>query len=131
MLATRTPLRNLPVESPDGLHAYKLDSAPPTVYYVPSFITSREAEYLRDKVYSAPKPKWTVLRNRRLQNWGVNVGDGARPALVAEQLPDWLMTVAEKIAQLGVWDLCEDGKGRAIYIAGKEHMHPNNCLINE
>ena len=67
--------------------------APSAVYYVPSFITEEEADFLwrkvqdeplRDgllvqprscpaaslQVYSAPRPKWTQLSNRRLQNWG-------------------------------------------------------------
>lgn len=49
---------------------YKLTSIPETVYYIPYFLTKDEEQELVDKVYSAPKPKWKCLSNRRLQNWG-------------------------------------------------------------
>lgn len=44
--------------------------APPTLYYLPDFITKAEEEFLLNKVYSAPKPKWDQLSHRKLQNWG-------------------------------------------------------------
>lgn len=44
--------------------------APPTIYYIPEYVTKEEEEALLRNVYSAPKPKWTQLSNRRLQNWG-------------------------------------------------------------
>ena len=43
---------------------------PPTVYYIPDFITEAEEVYLLHRIESSPKPKWTQLSNRRLQNWG-------------------------------------------------------------
>ena len=48
----------------------KLSSLPDTVYYIPNYLTKDEQEDLWNRVYSAPKPKWKVLKNRRLQNWG-------------------------------------------------------------
>lgn len=39
-------------------------------FYIRNFVTEAEAARLEESVYSAPKPKWRTLRNRRLQNWG-------------------------------------------------------------
>jgi hypothetical protein len=39
-------------------------------FYIRDFVTEAEAVRLEESVYSAPKPKWKTLRNRRLQNWG-------------------------------------------------------------
>lgn len=46
---------------------------PPAVFYWPDFLTADEAEQLRGRIYAAPKPKWTQLSARRLQNWGMRV----------------------------------------------------------
>ena len=49
---------------------YRLTAVPATVYYIPNFLSKDQCTTLLDKVYSAPKPKWKTLSNRRLQNWG-------------------------------------------------------------
>ncbi|XP_021347351.1 alpha-ketoglutarate-dependent dioxygenase alkB homolog 6-like isoform X2 [Mizuhopecten yessoensis] len=49
-------------------------------------------------VYSAPKPKWTQLSNRRLQNWG---GLPHPKGMVSEGLPPWLKVYTERIAVTG------------------------------
>uniref|UniRef100_A0A8C1CWG4 AlkB homolog 6 n=1 Tax=Cyprinus carpio carpio TaxID=630221 RepID=A0A8C1CWG4_CYPCA len=87
------------------LKKYIVKEAPPTIYYVPNFITEAEEEYLLQQVYRAPKPKWTQLSGRRLQNWG----------MLAEKLPDWLLKYTEKISALGTF-------------AGKT---ANHVLVNE
>ncbi|MBN3319086.1 ALKB6 dioxygenase, partial [Atractosteus spatula] len=74
--------------------------APPTVYYVPGFITETEEAYLLQQVYKAPKPKWTQLSGRRLQNWG---GLPHPKGMLVEELPDWLKTYANKISALGAF----------------------------
>lgn len=59
--------------------------APPTVYYIPDFITVEEEASVIAHVNSAPKPKWTQLSHRRLQNWG---GIPHPKGMVAEKLPE-------------------------------------------
>ncbi|XP_067000722.1 alpha-ketoglutarate-dependent dioxygenase alkB homolog 6 isoform X2 [Anabrus simplex] len=65
--------------------AYRLEEAPPTVYYVPDFITSEEEDKIISNVYAAPKPKWTQLSNRRLQNWG---GIPHVKGMITEKIPE-------------------------------------------
>ncbi|KAL5008232.1 hypothetical protein ScPMuIL_013813 [Solemya velum] len=87
-------------------------SAPPSIYYIPNFITKDEEEILIHHVNTAPRPKWTQLSNRRLQNWG---GLPHPKGMIAEDLPHWLQIYAEKIAGLGVF----------------EDKIPNHVLVNE
>ncbi|KAH9519443.1 Alpha-ketoglutarate-dependent dioxygenase alkB 6 [Bulinus truncatus] len=91
---------------------YKILHAPPSLYYIPNFITKEEEEYLLNKVYCAPKPKWTQLSHRKLQNWG---GLPHAKGMVVEDLPPWLQLYADKIGNLGIF---EDKK-------------PNHVLVNE
>ncbi|KNC98898.1 uncharacterized protein SPPG_05863 [Spizellomyces punctatus DAOM BR117] len=94
------------------LEQYILPNAPPTVYYIPSFLTPQESTTLLEKIYKTPKPKWVSLRNRRLQNWGVLAGH----CPLSDPLPPWLTAIENRIAALGIWH---------------QHSHANNCLINE
>ncbi|XP_066516388.1 alpha-ketoglutarate-dependent dioxygenase alkB homolog 6 [Hoplias malabaricus] len=96
----------------EELEKYIVKDAPPTVYYVPDFITEAEEQYLLQQVYRAPKPKWTQLSGRRLQNWG---GLPHPKGMLAEKLPDWLFSYTEKISVLGAF-------------AGKS---ANHVLVNE
>ncbi|XP_043946207.1 alpha-ketoglutarate-dependent dioxygenase alkB homolog 6 [Protopterus annectens] len=84
-----------------ALESFRVEQAPPTVYYVPNFISKSEEDYLLQQVYSAPKPKWTQLSGRRLQNWG---GLPHPRGMLAESLPGWLKKYAEKISSYGVFD---------------------------
>ncbi len=43
---------------------YRVPTVPGTILYLPNFVTPALAESLLHSVYSAPKPKWTQLRNR-------------------------------------------------------------------
>ena len=47
-----------------------LENGPKTIYYLPEFISEEEERLLQKNVADSPKPKWTQLKNRRLQNWG-------------------------------------------------------------
>ncbi|KAL6463185.1 hypothetical protein MHYP_G00275760 [Metynnis hypsauchen] len=101
-----------PRKASEDLDGHVVKDAPPTVYYVPEFITEAEEEYLLQQVYRAPKPKWTQLSGRRLQNWG---GLPHPKGMLAEKLPDWLLKYTEKISALGAF-------------AGKT---ANHVLVNE
>uniref|UniRef100_A0A670ZM94 AlkB homolog 6 n=1 Tax=Pseudonaja textilis TaxID=8673 RepID=A0A670ZM94_PSETE len=52
------------------------------------------------QVYNAPKPKWTQLSGRRLQNWG---GLPHPKGMVAEKLPPWLQRYVDRVSSLGVF----------------------------
>ncbi|KAK0058461.1 alpha-ketoglutarate-dependent dioxygenase alkB 6 [Biomphalaria pfeifferi] len=91
---------------------YRISKSPHSLYYIPNFISQEEEECLLNKVYSAPKPKWTQLSHRKLQNWG---GLPHNKGMVVEDLPPWLKTYADKI---GSFSIFEDKK-------------PNHVLVNE
>uniref|UniRef100_A0A8D8XDX0 Alpha-ketoglutarate-dependent dioxygenase alkB homolog 6 n=1 Tax=Cacopsylla melanoneura TaxID=428564 RepID=A0A8D8XDX0_9HEMI len=95
-----------------NIEKYLLKKAPATVYYIPDFISREEESHLLNKIYSTPKPKWTQLSNRRLQNWG---GIPHPKGMIAEKLPNWLDLYLDRIIQLGVF----------------ETVKPNHVLINE
>ncbi|EDO36560.1 predicted protein [Nematostella vectensis] len=97
---------------PLDLTKYIVREAPPTVYYIPEFVTESEQADLLKQVYSAPKPKWTQLSGRRLQNWG---GLPHPKGMVQDKLPPWLLKHATYLGKLPVF------KGKA----------PNHVLVNE
>ncbi|XP_027625304.1 alpha-ketoglutarate-dependent dioxygenase alkB homolog 6 isoform X3 [Tupaia chinensis] len=79
-----------------SLEPFRVEQAPPVIYYVPDFISKEEEEYLLRQVFNAPKPKWTQLSGRKLQNWawepplkpeGGGYGLLPRPALVPTPQP--------------------------------------------
>ncbi|XP_063289290.1 alpha-ketoglutarate-dependent dioxygenase alkB homolog 6 isoform X2 [Pelobates fuscus] len=82
------------------LECFLLDKVPRAAYYIPEFISEQEEEYLLRQVYNAPKPKWTQLSGRKLQNWG---GLPHPRGMVLEKLPSWLQTYTEKISSLGAF----------------------------
>lgn len=94
------------------MEKFKVEQAPPSIYYIPNFITKDEEQYLLNHVNSAPKPKWTQLSNRRLQNWG---GLPHPKGMVAEEIPQWLKVYMEKVAALGFFG----------------DKLPNHVLVNE
>ncbi|KAL3270578.1 hypothetical protein HHI36_021115 [Cryptolaemus montrouzieri] len=83
-----------------------------TVYYIPNFISTEEEEDIIKNVYSAPKPKWTCLSNRRLQDYG---GVPHEKGMVPENIPPWLKKYMNRITDLNVFD-------------GNK---PNQVLVNE
>ncbi|KAJ6663627.1 hypothetical protein lerEdw1_009706 [Lerista edwardsae] len=83
-----------------GLESFRVKQCPPVAYYIPDFITEAEEEDLLQQVYGAPKPKWTQLSGRRLQNWG---GLPHPKGMVLENLPPWLQAYTEKVSSLGAF----------------------------
>lgn len=84
----------------EELKQFVVHDAPPTVYYIPDFISEEEESYLQRQVFNAPKTKWTQLSGRRLQNWG---GLPHPKGMLVEKMPDWLQTYCEKISALGAF----------------------------
>lgn len=94
------------------LSSFQVLRAPATVYYIPNFITSEEEAHILKNVYSVPKPKWTCLSKRRLQDYG---GVPHEKGMIPESIPNWLTKYVEKVAQLNVFD----------------NHKPNQVLVNE
>eukprot|EP00795_Rhopilema_esculentum_P002741 gene2741-960_t len=84
----------------------------PKVFYIPDFVSEAEEKLLLEKVYDAPKPKWTQLSGRRLQNWG---GLPHPKGMVQEAMPQWLTKYTDRVASYDFFD------GRL----------PNHVLVNE
>nr|XP_020024284.1 alpha-ketoglutarate-dependent dioxygenase alkB homolog 6 isoform X1 [Castor canadensis] len=83
-----------------ALEPFRVEQAPPVIYYVPDFISKEEEEYLLRQVFNAPKPKWTQLSGRKLQNWG---GLPHPRGMVPERLPPWLQRYVDKVSDLGLF----------------------------
>ncbi|XP_072130575.1 alpha-ketoglutarate-dependent dioxygenase alkB homolog 6 isoform X2 [Mobula birostris] len=84
-------------DGPCDLELFRVVQAPATVYYIPNFITVAEEKYLLQQVYDSPKPKWTQLSGRRLQNWG---GLPHPKGMLIEKLPDWLEKYTKRISSM-------------------------------
>lgn len=97
----------------EELEQYRVKSSlvPDTIYYIPNFISPEEEAGLIGNVLAAPKPKWTYLANRSLQNWG---GLPHPKGMVPERLPDWLTVYTRRLGKMGLFE-------------GKE---PNHILMN-
>ncbi|XP_003740878.1 alpha-ketoglutarate-dependent dioxygenase alkB homolog 6 [Galendromus occidentalis] len=97
------------------LNLEAIENLPRTFYLHDNFISEGEEEYLLSRVYAAPKPKWTDLRNRRLQNWG-GVPHKDKALLCSEKMPHWLDTIIDKVVDTtGLFEGCR----------------PNHVLVNE
>ncbi|XP_075393404.1 putative RNA/DNA demethylase ALKBH6 isoform X4 [Tenrec ecaudatus] len=83
-----------------ALEPFRVEQAPPVIYYVPDFISKEEEEYLLRQVSNAPKPKWTQLSGRKLQNWG---GLPHPRGMVPERLPPWLQRYVDKVSDLNLF----------------------------
>ncbi|XP_069602669.1 alpha-ketoglutarate-dependent dioxygenase alkB homolog 6 [Ranitomeya imitator] len=105
------------------LENFLIDKAPRAAYYIPEYITAAEEEYLLRQVYNAPKPKWTQLTGRKLQNWG---GLPHPRGMVPEKLPPWLQTYTDKISSLEVF-----GGSRANHVLVNEYNPGEGIMPHE
>uniref|UniRef100_A0A8D8CX31 Alpha-ketoglutarate-dependent dioxygenase alkB homolog 6 n=2 Tax=Culex pipiens TaxID=7175 RepID=A0A8D8CX31_CULPI len=91
-----------------------LQVCPPSVYYIPNFITPQEESLILSTVERTPKPRWTQLAHRRLINFG---GLPHPKGMIAEEIPSWLLTYVDRVNQLtGVFE---------------ENRKANHVLVNE
>jgi len=96
----------------DDMDKYRVHKARDSVHYVPEFISPAEERQLLERVYAAPKPRWTQLAHRRLQNWG---GLPHNMGMLAQPIPEWLQGPMDRIHALGVFG----------------ELRPNHVLVNE
>lgn len=82
------------------LSSYLVKTCPKTVYYIPNYITEQEESDLLKNIYSVPKPKWTCLKNRRLQDWG---GVPHEKGMIQETIPTWLWDYMNKVSNLKIY----------------------------
>lgn len=103
---------NLQRDKEVDFRKFKVKEAPADAYYIPNFITAAEEDDLWHQIYQAPKPKWTQLSNRRLQNWG---GLPHLKGMIPDKIPTWLDKYLVKLHQMEVF----------------EDKRPNHVLVNE
>ncbi|XP_053691366.1 alpha-ketoglutarate-dependent dioxygenase alkB homolog 6 [Sabethes cyaneus] len=96
------------------LKQYQVVKSPPTVYYIPDFITPHEESVVLSMITKTPKPRWTQLSHRRLINYG---GVPHPKGMIAEEIPAWLRTFVNRVNDLT--EVFEEGK------------KANHVLVNE
>ncbi|GAK64018.1 alkbh6 protein [Moesziomyces antarcticus] len=89
-------------------------------FYIPNFITEDEERFLSESILSAPKPKWKMLQNRRLQEWGGQI-HAKNNTLMPQAMPDFLRTYPDLVTRL---------RNTHAFDAA-QHGEPNHCLVNE
>lgn len=89
-------------------------------FYIPNFITEDEERFLTEAILSAPKPKWKVLQNRRLQEWGGQML-AKNNTLMPQPMPEFFTAYPDLITRL---------RNTGAFV-GSKHGEPNHCLVNE
>ncbi|XP_027711212.1 alpha-ketoglutarate-dependent dioxygenase alkB homolog 6 isoform X1 [Vombatus ursinus] len=106
-----------------SLEPFRVEQVPPIIYYVPDFISEQEETQLLRQVYEAPKPKWTQLSGRKLQNWG---GLPHPKGMVPEQLPRWLQHWVDAVSSLGLF-----GGAQANHVLVNEYQPGEGIMPHE
>ncbi|XP_058453631.1 alpha-ketoglutarate-dependent dioxygenase alkB homolog 6 [Malaya genurostris] len=99
-----------------NLQNFQVSQCPPSVYYVPNFITVEEESYILSTVGKTPKPRWTQLSHRRLINYG---GVPHPKGMIAEEIPPWLQKYVDKINQL---DCVFENERKANHVLINEYL---------
>ncbi|GMT08209.1 hypothetical protein PENTCL1PPCAC_30383 [Pristionchus entomophagus] len=81
----------------DKLACHRVVNAPPAVYYIPEFISKDEEEALLNEIDMAPKPKWEVLLNRRLMNYGGIVGK--KSLFAVDDFPPLVRSLMNRVSE--------------------------------
>ncbi|KAF2151041.1 hypothetical protein K461DRAFT_228726 [Myriangium duriaei CBS 260.36] len=100
--------------SPDTLATHRISSLPPSMYYIPSFLTSDEESHI---LSSLPSNRWTHLSRRRLQAHPSPLT--ASGTLLRSPLPPYLsQPILSRFSELGIF-------------TSSPHKTANHCLVNE
>ena len=114
LIAPRSlPSLTLRPRCPLALQGYLLDCIP-TIHYIPDFLDEEEEVAILGRIRDVSDGKWTVLQQRRLQEWGVGSADSG--GLVSETMPSWLSIMCDLMVETGVFPA---------------EYAPNHVLVNE
>jgi len=76
--------------------------------YIPNFITKAEHEYLLKQIDAQP---WLDELKRRVQHYGYKYDYKSHKidqSMKINNLPDWLQSFAERLTELGIFDVAPD-----------------------
>ena len=91
---------------------------PSSCYYISSFVTPAEEQYIIDEIRKLPDSRWTVLTHRRLLSLPSALTGTARDTLLAAPLPPYLESIVTRLK-------------KEHYFEKSPHKTPNHVLINE
>ena len=101
------------------LDAYKIPNIPPSIYYLPNFLTPQEEQHFLSQINIKT---WIELTHRRLQVYPAQL-TSKNVLLSSTGLPEWLRQVlGEKFRALNVFN--------AVSWEGDGNVDWNHCLIN-
>lgn len=136
---------------PSSLASTLIPNLPPSIYYIPSFVSPDEEAALLQRVTSAPLPTWKTLSHRRLQAYPSVLSQSN--TLIDAPLPPWLREpIVSRLLAIPVQESHlkgtsyvpnEEGGGENDFeqpsahggnidiFSNSPHGAPNHCLVNE